>query len=173
VRWGSNVQAIDSLALLSLAGSLWKDLVSLSISAVEIRSEQSEREESNLRTSPRERALSALCLPVTSLSSLQLCLDVGQVQTRALLLLSYTCLLSALCRVSRVPQGELICLGRATKLLASSRESVADLRYVQMRRTADEAGLDKDGEEQAPPPKLTLSSTFQASDADIELRSKE
>jgi hypothetical protein len=42
-----------------------------------------------------------------------------------------------------------------------------------MRRSADEAGLDKDGEEQAPPAKLTLSSTFQASDADIELRSKE
>ncbi|ORY72757.1 hypothetical protein BCR35DRAFT_307536 [Leucosporidium creatinivorum] len=44
-----------------------------------------------------------------------------------------------------------------------------------MSRTADEAGLDKDSEQSAPAqdPKLTLSSTFCASDADIELRSKD
>ncbi|ORY72751.1 hypothetical protein BCR35DRAFT_354311 [Leucosporidium creatinivorum] len=42
-----------------------------------------------------------------------------------------------------------------------------------MSRTADEAGLDKDGEQSAPAPKLTLSSTYNASDADVELRSKD
>jgi hypothetical protein len=40
-----------------------------------------------------------------------------------------------------------------------------------MSRTAEEAGLGEAGEQQ--PPKLTLSSTYNAVDADVELRSKE